>query len=67
VEEAIPGFTLKFGKSQMSQRQMEHLVPIESMMGPSGGKGDYWIQRKATVTKYGTISSSTHALYELRK
>ena len=42
---------------------MRYLVPIETMMGPSGGKGDYWISKSSKLTDYGTFGSSSHALF----
>ena len=35
----------------MTPNSIEHLLSINSMMGPMGGKGDYWIDRQTQITE----------------
>jgi hypothetical protein len=49
----------------MTPNSIEHLLSINSMMGPMGGKGDYWIDRQTQITESKLEDFSSHFVFEL--
>ena len=50
----------------ITAQTLKHMLAIETMMGPLGGKGDYWIDRDFTITKSERSEGAAHFVFELK-